>query len=173
MPLSLCPPATHCKKILLFPSFSFSFLFPKLNSLISSPTSSPTGTRIGFPGHAIEMSPLTTTFSPSSTSGGSVYVPPSTFDGLRFYKLRAQPGNETKHQYVTTSPDSLAFGHGLHACPGRFFASHAIKVVLIELLRSWDLRLKGCTDTRPEVLEYRVTFVANKETEIQLQRRGC
>jgi cytochrome P450 len=34
----------------------------------------------------------------------------------------------------------LNFGHGNHACPGRFFASNEIKIVLIELLRNWDFR---------------------------------
>jgi len=52
-------------------------------------------------------------------------------------------GNENRYQFVTTSPDSLAFGHGNHACPGRFFASNEIKVVLVEFLRNWEFRLKG------------------------------
>lgn len=50
------------------------------------------------------------------------------------------------HRFVTTSPESLVFGHGAHACPGRFFASNEIKIVMIEMLRSWDFRLKGDTD---------------------------
>lgn len=39
--------------------------------------------------------------------------------------------------------DNLTFGHGPHACPGRFFAIYEIKALLIELLRNYDLRLLG------------------------------
>jgi cytochrome P450 len=62
----------------------------------------------------------------------------------------------------------LNFGHGNHACPGRFFASNEIKVVLIELLRSWEWKFlegmgrpenvlwdMGCTPDRDAVMEFR------------------
>jgi len=125
----------------------------------------PTGTRIGFAAYAIQHSSLTPTFSSTHNPSSK---PVSQFDGLRFYNLRKVPGNENKHQYVTTSPDSLNFGHGNHACPGRFFASNEIKVVLIELLRSWEFRfLEGrgrpenvlgdmrCAPDMREVMEFR------------------
>jgi cytochrome P450 len=101
----------------------------------------PTNTRFAFASQAIHQSTSTPTFSPSYNPAS--YAPPTTFDGFRFYKLRAMPGKENRHQFVTTAPDSLSFGHGVHACPGRFFASNEIKVVLIELLRNWDVRLVG------------------------------
>ncbi|OBT50098.1 hypothetical protein VE04_09711 [Pseudogymnoascus sp. 24MN13] len=106
----------------------------------------PTNTRFAFASEAIHRSTRTTTFSPEYNPAS--YAPPSVFDGLRFYKLREMPGKENRHQFVTTGEDSLSFGHGIHACPGRFFASNEIKVVLIELLRNWDVRLKG--DTKRE-----------------------
>jgi cytochrome P450 len=125
----------------------------------------PTGTRFGIAAYAIQHSPHTPTFSPlhNPTSAS-----PSEFDGFRFYNLRKIPGNENKHQYVTTGPDSLNFGHGNHACPGRFFASSEIKLVLIELLREWEFRFlegKGrpenvvgdtnCTPDMRAVMEFR------------------
>jgi cytochrome P450 len=87
------------------------------------------------------MSDTSQTFSPS-------YNPPTNkapteFDGFRFANLRAMEGKENKHQFVSTSPDSLSFGHGSHACPGRFFAGNEIKLILIEALRMYDIRLKG------------------------------
>lgn len=48
----------------------------------------------------------------------SVYKDPEIFDGFRFSNLRDLPGNENKYQFPTTSEDSLAFGNGVHACPG-------------------------------------------------------
>lgn len=40
----------------------------------------------------------------------------------------------------------MTFGHGPHACPGRFFAMYEVKVVLVELLRNYDIRLVGGVD---------------------------
>jgi cytochrome P450 len=35
----------------------------------------------------------------------------------------------------------MGFGHGQHACPGRFFASNEIKVALCHILLKYDLDL--------------------------------
>jgi cytochrome P450 len=86
-------------------------------------------------------------------------------------------GKENKHQFVTTSLDSLNFGHGNHACPGRFFASNEIKVVLIELLRNWEIRLKGDVerkggeDKRPKSHIQEFSVVPNMFAEIDFKRR--
>ncbi|KAF9637983.1 putative cytochrome p450 protein [Lasiodiplodia theobromae] len=66
------------------------------------------------------------------------------FDGRRFLDLRNQPGQENRWQFVTTSAEHLGFGHGQHACPGRFFASNEIKIAIAHLLLKYDFKL-----TRP------------------------
>jgi gliotoxin biosynthesis cytochrome P450 monooxygenase len=135
----------------------------------------PKGTRICFPAHAIHNSPLTTTFSPSYNPPSA--KPPSEFDGFRFYKLRTMEGKENRHQFVTTSVDSLTFGHGSHACPGRFFASNEMKVVLVELLRHWEFRLKGDVegvggvDKRPRRLYGELSILPDPRAEIEVRRR--
>ncbi|KAF2457513.1 cytochrome P450 [Lineolata rhizophorae] len=40
---------------------------------------------------------------------------------------------------VTTTPSFLAFAHGKHACPGRFFAAQQLKLVLAEIVRKYDI----------------------------------
>jgi hypothetical protein len=40
-----------------------------------------------------------------------------------------------------TSPDNINFGHGRHACPGRFFAAGMVKIILMEILRRYDVAL--------------------------------
>ncbi|KAL9110671.1 MAG: hypothetical protein Q9227_004848 [Pyrenula ochraceoflavens] len=67
-----------------------------------------------------------------------IFPDPSEYHGRRFLELRSQPGQENRWQFVTTSPEHLAFGHGKHACPGRFFASNEIKVVMILLLMKYE-----------------------------------
>ncbi|KAG0646519.1 Cytochrome P450 monooxygenase BOA7 [Hyphodiscus hymeniophilus] len=61
------------------------------------------------------------------------------FHPWRFSDLRAHPGEENKHQFVTTTNESTVFGHGRWACPGRFFASNEIKTILIQLLSRYDI----------------------------------
>lgn len=72
----------------------------------------------------------------------SVYPEPHKFDAYRFLKLRGQEGQENSWQFVTTSAEHAGFGHGQHACPGRFFASNEVKIVLCYMLLKYDWRLK-------------------------------
>ena len=151
----------------------------------------PKGVHITFPSYAISMSAQSIV---SSSDNAESYVPPHEFDGFRFSKLRVMEGNESKvcvdasllpqlaadkrqHQFVATSSDSIHFGHGLHACPGRFFASNEIKVVLIELLQNWDMRFKGDVqrlggvDKRPENKYFGMSILPNESAQIEFRRR--
>lgn len=40
---------------------------------------------------------------------------------------------------ITTSDDFLSFGHGRHACPGRFFATQELKLMLAYLVLHYDV----------------------------------
>lgn len=48
-----------------------------------------------------------------------MYAEPGKFDAYRYLRKRERAGEENRRQFVTTSPDNLAFGHGQHACPGK------------------------------------------------------
>ena len=54
-------------------------------------------------------------------SDDSVYTDPDVFDPFRFARMRDAAGEGTKHQFVNTSLEYIAFGHGKHAwcvsCP--------------------------------------------------------
>jgi len=95
---------------------------------------------------------------------------PDEFDGFRFEKLRQQAGAENKYQYVTTGRDSLAWGHGTHSCPGRFFASNEIKVILMEVLRRYDIQLMPGTE-RPKNLQSDMSLVVDPTAKIQIRKR--
>lgn len=64
-----------------------------------------------------------------------------TFYPFRHSEIRSLPGQENGHQFVQTGTDSISFGHGPMACPGRFFAGAEIKCILIEVLRRYDVAL--------------------------------
>ncbi|RAL16400.1 cytochrome P450 [Aspergillus homomorphus CBS 101889] len=82
----------------------------------------------------------------------TIYASPGTYDGLRFHRWRQSPGNEHRFQFVTTSAEHFAFGHGTHACPGRFFAAHELKIVLVHLLLRYDWQFEDRTERPPNFL---------------------
>ncbi|RDA90836.1 hypothetical protein CP533_1558 [Ophiocordyceps camponoti-saundersi (nom. inval.)] len=52
----------------------------------------------------------------------------------------AQVNNPHTLGMVSTSDRHFAFGHGRHACPGRFFAAHELKLIMAHLLLNYDFR---------------------------------
>lgn len=100
-----------------------------------------------------------------------VYENPDEYDGYRFYRLRQQPGKENTSQLVTTSPDYLPFGHGQHACPGRFFAAQEIKVVLCQLLLKYDWHLPEGGETFERLMVGNAPNV-NPMAKISIRRRS-
>ncbi|KAJ7907991.1 cytochrome P450 [Mycena leptocephala] len=85
----------------------------------------PYGSFLSVPGHNVNSDP-------------AVYEHPEVFDGFRFSRMREERvdtrgGQEPSiftHHMVTTSPNHVVYGHGRHACPGRFFAATQLKTAL-------------------------------------------
>ncbi|RYP10388.1 hypothetical protein DL764_000722 [Monosporascus ibericus] len=68
---------------------------------------------------------------------------PEQFDPFRYARLREDPRhpeNLSRFQFAMTDSSSLHFGHGKFACPGRFFASQEIKLLLISLLLRYEFK---------------------------------
>ncbi|KAG4440774.1 hypothetical protein IFR05_003761 [Cadophora sp. M221] len=101
----------------------------------------------------------------------SIYPSPYTFQPFRFSDLRSLPENANKYQLVTTGRDSLSFGHGIHACPGRFFASNEIKVILAGLLLRYDVKFQE-GEGRPENVYGRTQIAPNREAKVLFRKRG-
>lgn len=82
-----------------------------------------------------------------------VYHDPSVFDPMRSYKKRhSAPGFLNKHLASAASLDSLAFGYGAQACPGRWFSVGEVKLILVKLLSEYDVKFTPDRTTRPENL---------------------
>ncbi|KAI0654507.1 cytochrome P450 [Cubamyces menziesii] len=72
---------------------------------------------------------------------GAVYEDADRFDPFRFARMREAEGDATKHQFVHTSANYLSFGHGRHACPGRFFVANEMKALLSYVLLNYDFKM--------------------------------
>lgn len=98
-----------------------------------------------------------------------MYPDAGTYDGYRFYNIRQDPGLEHKANLVATTGDHMGFGHGKHACPGRFFAANEAKVVLSHMLLKYDWKL---VDEDLPFIETMGTFPSvNHRIKITIRRR--
>ena len=97
----------------------------------------------------------------------SIYPNPEKFDGHRFLRIREQ-GQETA-QFVSTGPDALGFGHGRHACPGRFFAANELKIALSHILLKYEFKLVPTCNREPQFQG--LFWYANDDARISIRRR--
>ena len=117
-------------------------------------------------------------FTPSSAISfdSTIYPDPSTFDGLRFYKLRQQAPKDGKvaakfkQEFVATSKDFMQFGLGRHSCPGRWFASHLTKLVLVSLLLNYEFGFKE-GETKLKTFLFQTTNMPNPKTRILVRKK--
>jgi cytochrome P450 len=101
-----------------------------------------------------------------------VFFPsPETFDGLRFFKLRQKDGQEAKHQFAQLQPNMPNWGVGKFACPGRFWASAQIKLVLMVFLLGYDISFPDGQSERPENIMNGENYMVSRAQQIVLKRR--
>lgn len=99
------------------------------------------------------------------------YPDPERFNGLRFYNLaQEESGSKVRHQFVSTSKTQVQFGLGRHACPGRWFAGHLIKMVVATILLSYDLKFRDGED-RPKAFLFQTTNMPHPNTRILMRRK--
>ncbi|KAI5863535.1 cytochrome P450 [Durotheca rogersii] len=100
----------------------------------------------------------------------TIYPEPEKFDAARFLKLRQQTGQENNWQFVTTTPSHTLFGHGQHACPGRFFASNEVKIALCHFLLKYEWRFLPGED-RPAPQLFESVSSVRPDSKVQVLRR--
>ncbi|KAE8553811.1 hypothetical protein EYB25_002349 [Talaromyces marneffei] len=71
-----------------------------------------------------------------------IYKDANTFNPFRLNPSTGQPMPPA----VETSENFLPFGHGRHGCPGRYFASHEIKLIIATMVMKYDIKF---LDQRP------------------------
>lgn len=75
-----------------------------------------------------------------------VYPNAQSFQPFRFVHMEGtstsskDPGTDrVKKTAVTLDEHFLAFGHGKHGCPGRFFVVHEIKLLMANILLNYEV----------------------------------
>nr|VWO96347.1 Uncharacterized protein [Ganoderma boninense] len=101
------------------------------------------------------------------------YTAPDVFDPFRFARLREGGSTEaTKHQLVNTSVDFITFGHGRHACPGRFFAANELKTMMAYLLLNYDVKFAE-EGKRPPNLRFGPANLPSHTAQVLFRKRRC
>ncbi|KAI1437059.1 cytochrome P450 [Xylaria sp. CBS 124048] len=96
---------------------------------------------------------------------------PNAFDGFRFFKMRQSRAEDAnKFQFASTSYDSMQFGFGNDACPGRFFASNQIKIILAYILSHYDIKFDDDVVGRPKNIMFEVNVLADPTAKVLFRR---
>ncbi|KAJ7065402.1 cytochrome P450 [Mycena amicta] len=102
-----------------------------------------------------------------------LYPDPHLFDGFRFSNLReaTDVAGSAKYAAVSTNIDYLAFGHGVHSCPGRHFASIELKAILAHILLNYDIKLEDEAKGRPENQYIASACLPNEKAKVLFKKR--
>ncbi|UNI22193.1 hypothetical protein JDV02_008104 [Purpureocillium takamizusanense] len=114
-------------------------------------------------GHCIGVS------SHNMWTDASVYADPRAWNPYRFVAMRDNPKKRHLSHLVATSPEHLAWGHGAHACPGRFFAAEEAKIALLNILLKYDLELPAGVVPKP--YEYGIALSHDPSLKLRIRRR--
>lgn len=106
-----------------------------------------------------------------------IYPDPDTYDAFRFSRPREEAEASSVHSevnglrntgLVTTSDIFLPFSHGRHACPGRFFVSQEMKMLLAYMVMNYEMEL---FKTRPPNVWAGQTSLPPMKATIKVRRK--
>ncbi|KAK0747389.1 putative cytochrome P450 [Apiosordaria backusii] len=103
----------------------------------------------------------------------TIYTDADSYIPLRFHEQNKKNQSDASVKRVantlpTTSPDFLVFGHGKHACPGRFFAAAELKILLAYAILHYDFERPP---VKPEGPWYAFTRVPPMKATIKVRKR--
>ncbi|EMD42272.1 hypothetical protein CERSUDRAFT_41330 [Gelatoporia subvermispora B] len=120
-------------------------------------------------GTFIPAGSVITAAATATHSDDELYPNAAEFDPFRFSRLR-EAGDALKHQYISTSAEYIVFGHGKHACPGRFFAANELKAMLAYVVLKYDVKFKH-EGVRPENKWFAAGIVPDPTARVLFRRR--
>ncbi|XXH01654.1 hypothetical protein Hte_008014 [Hypoxylon texense] len=148
-----------------------SFVTTATNRMVVAPKgiTTPSGTHV--PKGAMVCTPSFPVFHDPE-----LYPEPHTFKPFRFAEQRAASAEaggsyvqRSRLAFATTSPEYTAFGHGRHACPGRFFASTMLRLTLAYAILNYDFEIQA---ERPENIWFAANRIPPLAASIRVKRRA-
>ena len=102
---------------------------------------------------------------------------PAKFDPFRFSRIREIAATNDEKvppvSLVSTGPDFLPFGHGKHACPGRFLIDFELKMILAYVLRNYDIEFpESYNGQRPPNVWVTEALFPPNGAKIRVKRRA-
>ncbi|KAM0802496.1 cytochrome P450 [Usnea florida] len=96
------------------------------------------------------------------------YPSASSFQGFRFMPSSGSPCGS---KFTDTGPKFPFWGAGKRVCPGRFYASVALKIMVAHVLLDFDFRLLSPEASR--TFSWRSAIIPRSSTVLQMRRRSC
>ncbi|CEI41467.1 hypothetical protein FVEN_g3634 [Fusarium venenatum] len=95
-------------------------------------------------GHPLPKGTLLSFISFPAQTDDELYEDGLKYDPFRFSRAREEAASRGDKAppvtFVTTSPEFLTFGHGKHACPGRFLIDFEMKMILAYIVKNYDIK---------------------------------
>ncbi|TFK36367.1 cytochrome P450 [Crucibulum laeve] len=92
------------------------------------------------------------------------------FDPFRFSRVDIDQSRR-RRDMVSTSPEFLPFGHGKHVCPGRFFASNEVKLIMAHLIMTYDVKME-IEGVCPADFCIGVSRISNPKAKVMFRKRA-
>ncbi|KAL0938574.1 cytochrome p450 [Colletotrichum truncatum] len=97
----------------------------------------------GPDGHHLPKGTLTSFLGFPAATDVELFDDPLKYDPFRFSRIREEAAAKDEKTapvtFVTTGPEYLPFGHGKHACPGRFLIDFELKMIISYVLGHYDV----------------------------------
>ncbi|KAF4633490.1 hypothetical protein G7Y89_g4632 [Cudoniella acicularis] len=104
------------------------------------------------------------------------YENPAAFDGFRFLPKDGEKSgakdmaqNENPNMFTTSSPNWLIWGSGKTVCPGRFYGAAIMRLIMAEVLQSYDCSLRD--PKLPRTMTWRSSIVPREGVIMLFQKR--
>ena len=104
----------------------------------------------------------------------SYYDDPLTFDGDRFYRLKAKEderAQQSGNDYTGIEPGNLSWGHGRFSCPGRWYASVMMKLLLATIILDYEFEFPKGQSARPSNAVMDLHVLPDMKQKIILKKR--
>ncbi|KAI1846208.1 hypothetical protein JX266_007733 [Neoarthrinium moseri] len=101
----------------------------------------------------------------------TIHSKPEVFDAKRHLRKRGNLSDTHKYHFASTSEDSVNWGAGRHACPGRFFAQETLKLMLMRLLMNYDIKHDKTLEDTPRFLNHNLFVIPNPALPLLFKER--